>query len=114
MRKDEERLRDILDASDEVREFVAGADRETFINSKMMRAAVVQKLTTVGEAASRLSPELRDRHPGIPWKRIRGMRNIVVHDYIGIDYEIIWESASAELPILAKQLTEILASDFGG
>jgi uncharacterized protein with HEPN domain len=66
----------------------------------------------IGEAAARLSPELRDSHPEIPWPDIRGFRNIIVHNYFGIDWEEVWRSATEDAPLLRSQIAGILRDEF--
>jgi uncharacterized protein with HEPN domain len=87
---------------------VADTSREQFLKSKLIRAGVLQKLITIGEAASRLDNDLRRRHPQIPWKEIRDFRNIAVHNYAGIDYEIVWQTASADVPALRSQIAAVV------
>ena len=73
-----------------------------------MRSAVVHQLTVIGEAVARLSPEVKDPHPEIPWTDIKGLRNIVVHNYFGIDWAEVWSAATNDVPVLRSQLIEIL------
>ncbi|UYZ57682.1 HepT-like ribonuclease domain-containing protein [Hymenobacter latericus] len=72
--------------------------------------AFVKLVEIIGEAASKLTPELRQRHPGIEWKRIIGMRHILVHDYDNIDEALLWRVVQQELPTLRRHLQEILAT----
>jgi uncharacterized protein with HEPN domain len=65
----------------------------------------------IGEAARKVSPEYRDAHPEILWKAIIGMRHKVVHDYLNIDEDIVWQTASQELPVLVSQLEHLLANE---
>jgi uncharacterized protein with HEPN domain len=86
-------LNDIVEAADHIAEFIAGADLEAFQKSEMLRGAVVQKLTIIGEAAARVSEETR--HPQVPWPQIIAFRNILVHAYFGIDWDVAWRAALA-------------------
>jgi len=70
----------------------------------MMRAAVVRNIEIIGEATKRLPEDLKDREPGIPWKSIAGMRDVVVHDYFEIDDEIVWNVVEKELPRLREAI----------
>lgn len=79
MRRDELYLFDIVEAADPIRDFLAGIDSESFEKSELVRSAVVQKLTIIGEAAARLSDELQQRHSKPPWPQIAAFRNILVH-----------------------------------
>lgn len=114
MRRDELYLRDILEAVRDVAEFVAGLSAETFAQARVVRWAVVQRLTTVGEAAAHLSAELKARHAEVPWARITAFRNVLVHAYFGIRWERVWQAAVEEAPALARQVERILEAEFPG
>jgi uncharacterized protein with HEPN domain len=86
MRRERLLLEDIVSAADEVAEFIESQTPETFETNRMVRSAVVHQLTVIGEAVARLPQDLRDRHPNIPWADVKGFRNIVVHNYFGIDW----------------------------
>jgi uncharacterized protein with HEPN domain len=107
MRRDLSRLDDILAAADDVVDFSAGLDRQGFENQKAVRYAILHSLTIVGEAASRLSDELRVRHPEIPWRRIIAFRHRLVHAYGELDLELVWEVARTLVPELRRQIANI-------
>jgi len=111
MRSDSLLLQDILQATIDVEEFITGISREKFIESKLIRAAVTQKLIVIGEAASRLSDELRQLNTNIPWRQIRDFRNIAVHNYASIDDLIVWQTAIGDCPTLRRQVAKILGRD---
>jgi uncharacterized protein with HEPN domain len=75
---------------------------------------VVQKLSIIGEPASHVSEEVAHCHPEVPWPQIVGSRNILVHAYFGIDWEIVWRAATNHCPVLRMQVANILAAEFGG
>jgi uncharacterized protein with HEPN domain len=89
-------------------EITAGADLEDYLEDKRLRLAVERCLQVVGEAAARLSPEFRTANPHVPWHKMKGMRNILVHDYGRIDYEIIYESVNVHVPELMKIIEALL------
>lgn len=109
MRREILYLSDIIEASGQVGAFIAGIDFEQFQQSELIRSAVVQKLTIIGEAAGRLSPAVRSRAPEVPWPQIVAFRNILVHAYFGIDWNEVWISAKDRCPVLREQTARILA-----
>jgi uncharacterized protein with HEPN domain len=112
MRRERLLLEDIVSAADEVDEFIESQTPETFETNRMVRSAVVHQLTVIGEAVARLPQELRERHPNIPWTDIKGFRNIVVHNYFGIDWLEVWRAATTDTPLLREQVAEILRLEF--
>ncbi|MBZ5629510.1 MAG: DUF86 domain-containing protein, partial [Acidobacteriia bacterium] len=90
--------------------FIAGLNKKQFVANELVRSAVLQKLTIIGEAASNVRQAVRDRHPEIPWVQIRGLRNIVVHHYFGVSWELVWGDASEEVPKLKTKIANILAA----
>ncbi|MGH9771969.1 MAG: HepT-like ribonuclease domain-containing protein [Candidatus Acidiferrales bacterium] len=108
MRHESLYLSDILEAADHISEFIAGADFRAFEKSELLRSAVVQKLTLIGEAAARVPEGLKTRHPEIQWPQIISFRNILVHAYFGIDWDVLWRAANNRCPILRKQVADIL------
>ena len=104
-------LTDIVEAADHIAEFLAGTDAEAFQNSELVRSAVVHKLSIIGEAAARISLELRDGNPQVPWPQIIAFRNILIHAYFGIDWDVVWGAAKNRCPILREQIAPILAAE---
>lgn len=84
---------------------------ESFGTDELVQDAVIRNFAVIGEAAGRVPGEIQDRHPEIPWNRMRGMRNLLVHDYSNVDYEIIWETASNDLPPLVPKLSDLLEKE---
>jgi uncharacterized protein with HEPN domain len=113
MRRERLFLRDIVEAADAIRDFVSGHTEQTFLQSELLRSAVVQKLTIIGEAAARLPSELKQRYAAIPWAEIAGFRNILVHAYFGIQWDIVWRAATEEVPQLREQVSAVLLAEFG-
>ena len=111
MRRDADHLRDILTANEAVARFLAGVDRAVFLCDELRQDAVARRLTIVGEAAGRLSAELRERIPELDWPRVVSFRNLVVHSYFAIDWEIVWTVATRDLPELAARIEPVLARE---
>ena len=87
---------------------VRDKDRRVFDEDDNLRLAPAHLLQVIGEAARRVSPEFQQAHPGIPWKAIIGMRHKVVHDYLSVDEDILWDTVSSELEPLITRLEEVL------
>ena len=104
-------LTDIVEAADHIAEFIAETDTEQFQESELLRSAVVHKLSVIGEAAARLSDELRARNPQVPWPQIIAFRNILVHAYFGIDWDVVWGAAKNRCPLLRAQVAGILVAE---
>jgi uncharacterized protein with HEPN domain len=78
--------------------------------SDLLQSAVLQKLIIIGEAATRISHELKGRFPDIEWRQIVRFRNIIVHQYFGLDWEIVWNAAAFDTPALRQQLQYVLSA----
>ena len=92
--------------------YVAGG-RETFIHSTLIQDAVLRNLQTIGQSVSRLSEALRVAHPEINWRSIIGLRNVLVHDYLGINLERIWDIIERDVPDLQRTVEAILQGPGG-
>jgi len=110
VRDDRARLEDILQAIGSIARY-AVRGRPAFDRDELVQSWMVYHLTLIGEAAARLSPGLRDRHPEIPWPRVIGMRNILIHGYFAIDLEEVWVTVERRVPILRTQIEMILRQD---
>lgn len=98
MKRDLGSVLDIVAACRDIEEFLTGKSRHEFLDSKLLQAAVVRKLEVIGEATKRLSVEFRSAMPEVPWSRMAGMRDWLIHGYDRIDIEKVWSSASEEVP----------------
>ena len=105
-------LADIIDSIEKIERYVAGLSRDGFLADEKTIDAVVRNLEIIGEASKRLPQSFQSQHPEIQWRRIVGLRNRIVHDYFGLDLEIIWEIVQHELPALKAKLSAI--RDSGG
>lgn len=103
MRDDQERLLDILEAIDKVDEY-AIQGRHVFEQERLIQVWIVHHIQIIGEAARKLSEEFKLEHNNVPWAQIVGMRNILVHDYFGIDLDEVWSAVEKDLPVLKKQI----------
>jgi uncharacterized protein with HEPN domain len=112
MRREELYLKDIIEAVEAIRKFLSEVKKSAFLTNDLVRSAVLQKLSVIGEAAARLSLKFRKSHPEIPWEDIIGFRNIAVHAYFAVDWSIVWVSATQEAPDLGRTISGILAREF--
>ena len=104
------RVRDILAAVYAVAEYTDGMTYEEFVADGRTRDAVVRNLMTMGESVRWIPDVVLGKHPKVPWRTLRGMRNVVVHEYFGIDDDILWQTVRGDLPPLAPLLEAVLAS----
>jgi uncharacterized protein with HEPN domain len=101
-------MTDILDSATEITEFVEGMDFDAFISDKKTKNAVIRSLEVIGEAAAKIPDDIRERYHKIPWKYMTGLRNKLIHEYFGVDFEIVWEVSINEVPPLKPLLQEAL------
>ena len=101
-------LDDILESARKIIAYTEGFTFEQFIADDKTIDAVIRNFEIIGEAANRLPEEARDQYPGIDWHRIRGFRNRIVHDYMGIDYKIVWLIKESFLPGLIGNIKSML------
>lgn len=106
-----ERVRDILDCIASAQRHVEGLTAASFAADRRAVAAVAYELIVIGEAARSLPPELTDRHPEIPWARMRAVRNVVAHEYQRVDPAILWGIVTTNLPHAVGPLHELLEPD---
>ncbi len=104
------RVQDMLGAIAAAETYCEGPDAGSFRESGVIVDAVLRNLTVIGEAAAGLPPEICALAPGIPWGDLRGMRNVLVHEYFGVSLEIVWQTVQDDLPQLREQLADLLAS----
>jgi len=105
---------DMMKAAEATAVFVDSHDRDSFVADDMCRSAVQKKLEIIGEASRSISDDLKQRHPGLPWRQMVALRNIGVHQYFSIDWYLIWTTAMQHAPRNRVQIAEILAIEFPG
>lgn len=98
---------DIQESIRRVEEYVKGYNYERFVQDRKTVDAVIRNFSIIGEAASRIPRKIQEKYSQIPWFEIIGMRNKVVHEYFGINEEILWKTIQEDLPKLKKQLKEL-------
>ncbi len=101
-------LDDMLQSAQKIKRYTENINFDSFISDDKTIDAVVRNFEIIGEAANRISPDFRENNPEIEWRRIRGFRNRIVHDYFGIDYEIVWSIVESYLDELINWLDTII------
>ena len=104
------RVRDILAAVNAIAAYTEGMTCEEFVADARTRDAVVRNLMTMGESVRWIPDAILEAHRAVPWRLMRGVRNVVVHEYFGIDDAILWQTVRGDLPPLAPLLEDVLAS----
>ncbi len=102
------RVEDILEACARITGYVGNLNQEKFTVDTRTVDAVIRNLTVIGEAAKHIPEEIIQRYPQTPWAEMRGIRNIVVHEYFGVSIPIIWKTVQEDIPSLIPLLQEIL------
>ncbi len=112
MPREELYLQDIIEAVAAIGRFLKNVSENDFLDGELLQSAVLHKLTIIGEAAARISNDLKNLHPEVEWKLIVGFRNIAVHAYFSINWKTVWTTATNDTAILKQQIQEILQTDF--
>lgn len=102
------RVHDILAAIEKILEYTKGYDCQAFESDAKTIDAVVRNLEIVGEAARHIPDTIIEKNPGIPWREIRDMRNLLAHEYFGVNTKIIWETVQTDLPAIVPVLKKLL------
>ncbi len=101
-------MEDILAAAEKVIRYTTGLSSEDFVQDEKTLDAVIRNLEIIGEAVKSVPDDVRKRFPHIEWKKIAGLRDILIHEYFGIDVEIVWDVITNKLPSLKRDIREIL------
>ena len=113
MDRDRSYLLDILGSARAIRSYVGGFSRRSFLADQQLQDSVIRRIEVMGEAAGRLSLEFRESHQEIPWARIRGMRNRMIHGYDAIDMDIVWDTVERDIPRIISQLERLVPPEVG-
>lgn len=108
--RDKGRLENMIEAANYVRLFTEGIDFDTFVSDKLHYFAILKNVEIIGEAAFMLTQDFKRQHPEIPWEQIIGMRHVLLHDYSTVMPELLWHTATVEIPELVP-LWAVLVAD---
>lgn len=108
IREDKIYLKHILDSIRFIQKYCKGIEIAGFCDDEILQSAVVRQLEVIGEAARMISNTTKDKLPGIKWIKIVGMRNKLIHEYFGVDLNIVWSTLQEELPKLKKEILTYL------
>ena len=107
MRIVEERFLDMMEAIQRIEKY-AGRGRQAFVADELIQTYIVHNLQILGEEAAKIPSDQQREYPELPWPKMIGMRNVLVHNYFNIDLDIVWQVVESELPILKESLNRIL------
>lgn len=102
------RLEDILESIARIADYTKGMDEAAFASDQKTIDAVIRNMVVIGEAARFIPSELETKYPHIPWAKMRGFRNVVIHEYFGVSVAILWQTVQRNLPPLVPDLKQIL------
>lgn len=102
------RIQDILKAIQKIETYIEGMTLNQFKKNELVIDAVIRNFEIIGEASKNISKSTRDLYPDIPWDQMNGMRNILIHEYFGVDETTVWHTAKTHLPILKEQFEALL------
>lgn len=108
MSKEQFFLNHIIESIELIKDYLKDISIDKFYSSIPTQDMVYRRLEIIGEAVKNLSPEFKQKHPVINWKKIAGLRDVLIHNYFGIDAELAWKAATEELPNLEEQIKKII------
>lgn len=101
-------LLDILDSIEKIEEYTKNISEDKFFDDLQIQDAVVRRIGIIGEAVKNLPSPFKNKYPDIPWKKIAGTRDVIIHDYSGIDIDLVWEIVKEDILKLKKQISELI------
>jgi len=101
-------LQDILESIERIEQYTMGKTEDEFLDNCEKQDAIMKRLEVIGEAVKNIPKKIKEKYPDIPWKRIAGMRDVLIHEYFGVTMERVWNTAKNDIPKLKKQILELL------
>ncbi len=111
MQRDRAHILDIREAARLAILYVEGVEKDDFLTDSRIQDSVIRRIEIIGEAARRVSDRTRTLNPGVPWREMIGMRNLLIHDYDDVDAEVVWQTVKDGLPHLLDQLARLSFPD---
>ncbi len=105
------RIEDVLQAISKIEQYIAGMTFETFCTDDRTVDAVVRNLEIIGEASRNVPPPIRRRYPRLPWQKMVGIRNVLIHEYSGVSLPVVWSTVTEDLPPIVPLLRGILEGE---
>ncbi len=110
MQREPAYLLDILNSAMKAVEYVNGKTLDEFLEDSQNQDAVIRRIEIIGEAAGRINQDFQNQYPELPWKEMKAMRNLLIHEYDDVDAEEVWKTVKTDLPELIRMLQEIIPS----
>ena len=107
MKSDSIYIEHILSSINSIQEYITGINLKTFLEDNKTQDAVVRQFEIIDEATKRISADFRDNHPDIPWSEMAGMRDVLIHDYIDVNFEIVWKTAIEDIPVVKEAILRV-------
>jgi len=104
-------LADILEASQNISQFISGMTWSQFSRDQKTMYAVVRAFEIIGEAAKKIPPSVKKRHANVPWKLMAGMRDKLIHEYFGVNYQVLWKTAKEDIPPVQPLIAKVLKEE---
>jgi uncharacterized protein with HEPN domain len=104
LQRDLDRLYHMVESAEAIASYLTGVERQAFLSQPILQDAVLRRLTVIGEAANKVTEGVKSRAAAIPWRRLIGFRNFVIHEYQRVDWTIVWDVAAHDLPALTADV----------
>jgi len=101
-------IKDIIESITAIASYIKNIDYSHFINNRMLYSATIRELEIIGEAAGKISQETKKKYPNIDYRTIKDFRNILAHEYFGVDMQIVWDIITQKLPFLKDEILKII------
>ncbi len=101
-------LFDVLDSIENIEKYTKNISEDKFFDNLQTQDAVVRRIEIIGEAVKNLPVSFKNKHTNIPWKKIAGTRDVLIHDYSGVDIDLVWEIINNDIPKLKRQIAELI------